>query len=109
MSKLKLLVKLQEKWKTWQVVYLLHAKSVCDLPRDHKQVDNQAKRKLEASFTCYKSDILALAMQMCKDSSDDEPVFIRSVEAVPEPMCTLATNQQLLDMDFFVLEMCQVF
>jgi len=48
-------------------------------------------------------------MQMCKGSSDDDTVFIRPVEAVPEPMCRLATNQQLLNMDFFVLEMCRVF
>lgn len=40
-------------------------------------------------------------MQMCKDSAESESVFVCSVKAAPEPMCVLATNQQLVDMEQF--------
>ena len=39
-------------------------------------------------------------MQMCKVSSGGETAFVRS-ECAPEPMCILATDQQLVDMERF--------
>jgi hypothetical protein len=36
-------------------------------------------------------------MQKCKEDS----AYIRSVEAAPEPMCILATDQQLTDLERF--------
>ena len=38
---------------------------------------------------------------MCKESSGCETAFVRSVECAPEPMCILATDQQLADMERF--------
>jgi len=40
-------------------------------------------------------------MQMCKDSLGSGEVFVRAVEGAPEPMCVLATNQQLVDIERF--------
>ena len=40
-------------------------------------------------------------MQMCKDSLGPGEVFVRVVEGAPEPMCVLATNQQLVDIKRF--------
>ena len=49
----------------------------------------------------FQHDILAHVMQMCKDTKGTDAEFVRSVEAAPEPMCVLATNQQLVDMERF--------
>ena len=38
---------------------------------------------------------------MCKESYGTEEEFVRAVEAAPEPMCVLATIQQLSDMERF--------
>ena len=38
---------------------------------------------------------------MCKDNEGSEHKFIRSIEAAPEPMCVLSTDQQLLDLERF--------
>ena len=40
-------------------------------------------------------------MQMCKDTSFGIGGFVRDVEAAPEPMCVLATDQQLCDLEYF--------
>ena len=47
-----------------------------------------------------RTDVLAQVMQMCKESMDSG-MFVRSVEAAPEPMCILASNQQLTVIDRF--------
>jgi hypothetical protein len=44
--------------------------------------------------------VLAQVMQMCKDSSGCD-AYVRSVEAAPEPMCIVSTDQQLFDMERF--------
>ena len=46
-------------------------------------------------------DVLANVMQMCKDSLGSNEIFVQSVECAPEPMCVLATNQQLVDIERF--------
>lgn len=38
---------------------------------------------------------------MCKDNNGGNQKFIRSIEAAPEPMCVLCTDQQLLDLERF--------
>ena len=48
-----------------------------------------------------RTDVLAQVMQMCKDSANSG-MFVRSVEAAPEPMCILASDQQLTDIERFV-------
>ena len=37
---------------------------------------------------------------MCKETSDSQ-AYVRSVEAAPEPMCILATDQQVADLERF--------
>ena len=38
---------------------------------------------------------------MCKDTIKTPDTFIRAIDVATEPMCVLATNQQLLDMERF--------
>ena len=54
-----------------------------------------------ASLSDYKQDTLAQVMQMCKDTSSSTAAFVRSVEAAPEPVCVVATDQQLCDLEHF--------
>ena len=86
---------------------VMNAKSGCDLPRDRRQIYNakmaSKSRADEVSKSDYRKDTLAQVMQMCKDSSSSTDAFIRSVEAAPEPMCVLATDQQLCDLERFCL------
>ena len=85
---------------------VVKAQSASDLPRDQKQVHN-FKYAAQQSFTStssnssLKNDVLAHVMQMCKDTIGADTEFIRAVEAAPEPMCVLATNQQLVDIERF--------
>ena len=82
------------------------AQSGCDLPRNRKQVYNlkYAKKTSScASSPCANvqlTDILAQVMQMCKDSANSG-MFVRSMEAASEPMCILASDQQLIDIEQF--------
>ena len=46
------------------------------------------------------TDTLAHIMNLCKHEKGSR-AFIRSVEAAPEPMCLLATDQQLVDLERF--------
>ena len=81
---------------------VMGAAAGCDLPRDRKQVQNLKYSESHSDLLCKPStDILAHVMQICKDSAESDSVFVRSVEAAPEPMCVLATNQQLKDMERF--------
>ena len=48
-----------------------------------------------------KYDTLAEILQTCKATISTLEAFIRSVEAAPEPMCVLATDYQLSDMERF--------
>jgi hypothetical protein len=59
------------------------------------------KENLLLPLTTASKDTLACIMQTCKDTSSSPDAFIRSVEAAPEPMCVLATNQQLFDLERF--------
>lgn len=85
----------------------MEAKSSCDLPRNRRQVYNLKKaykeKKESAVMTTgiSRSDTLAHIMNTCKQTSSNASAFIRSVEAAPEPMCLLATNQQLTDIERF--------
>ena len=76
------------------------AKLACDLPCDQKQVKN-TKYCSSTGHSSMQADVLAYIMQMCKDSLCSEDVFVRSVEAAPESMCVLATEQQLVDKEQF--------
>ena len=86
----------------------MNARSGCDLPRDRKQVyninsaaKNHGQGSLSAALkTLPRTDVLAQVMQMCKETSGSQ-AYIRSVEAAPEPMCILATDQQVADLERF--------
>ena len=81
---------------------VMGAAAGCDLPRDRKQAQNLKYSESHSDLLSKPSaDILAHVMQTCKDSSESDSVFVRSVEAAPEPMCILGTNQQLMDMERF--------
>lgn len=83
------------------------ASSSCDLPRDRRQLYNlKHSTKLKESkhnsgCSLPLKDVLAEVTQMCKDNEGSEHKFIRSIEAAPEPMCVLSTDQQLLDLERF--------
>jgi len=79
------------------------AKSACDLPRNYKQVKNlkYSAKKPSKLTSLPRVDVLAQVMQMCKDSLGSGEVFVRAVEGAPEPMCVLATNQQLVGIERF--------
>lgn len=78
-----------------------------DLPRDRRQIYNTkqtASIKKEKSLlpsSVSRNDTLACIMQKCKDTIATSEAFIRSVEAAPEPMCVLCTDQQLYNMERF--------
>ena len=84
------------------------AQSGCDLPRNRKQVYNlnyagksrQTPSGSSSSSNIPHTDVLAQVMQMCKESSDSRK-FVRSVEAAPELMCILTSDQQLTDIERF--------
>ena len=84
---------------------VMSAKSGCDLPRNRRQVYNAKQtNKIGGETLCSsipRQDTLAEVMQVCKDTSCSTDAFIRSVEAAPEPMCVLATSQQLSDIERF--------
>ena len=85
---------------------VMHAQSCCDLPRDRRQVynfKNAEKVKQESCVMAHgisQTDTLAHIMNTCKQENGIN-AFIRSVEAAPEPMCVLATDQQLTDLERF--------
>lgn len=84
---------------------IMSAKSSCDLPRNRRQIYNakQTSKKDDESqsksVNC--SDTLAHVMQLCKETSSSKEAIVHSVVAAPEPMCVLATNQQLTDLERF--------
>ena len=70
---------------------VMGASSAYDLPRNRQQIHNlkySAKNhsNLQTSSGSQRTDVLAHVMQMCKDSGNSDSVFVRSVEAAPEPM-----------------------
>jgi len=87
-----------------QVGGVINARAGCDMPRNRQQVYNaskSAKRAQNPSCHAVNGDTLAEVLQMCKETAATPDVFIRTVEAGPEPMCVLATQYQLTDMERF--------
>ena len=86
------------------------AQSGCDLPQNRKQVYNLNYAKKNPHLgsgsslggNIQRTDVLAQVMQMCKESTDSS-MFVRSVEAAPESMCILASDQQLTDIERFCM------
>jgi len=69
-------------------------------------VDNLKHTAKLVTASSFQHDILAHVLQMCKDTKGTDAEFVRSIEAAPEPMCVLATNQQ---QNVFVLGILHVF
>ena len=75
------------------------AQSGCDLPRNRKQVYNlnyakKSSHSGSSSSLCgnvQRTDVLAQVMQMCKESTGSG-MFVRSVEAAPEPSVRSTTS-----------------
>ena len=88
---------------------IIEASSGCELPRNRRQVYNlkqveSAKREKESipsGVSSQKLDSIASAMQMCKETFNTEVAFIRAIDVAVEPMCVLASNQQLRDLERF--------
>ena len=76
---------------------IMNASSSCDLPRDRKQVYN-FKQNVEVHDI---SDALSEVMLACKQSETSGDKFIQSIEAAPEPMVVVCTDQQLADLERF--------
>ena len=66
-----------------------------------KHSANVKKEKSLLPSSVPRTDTLACIMQMCKDTFSTTEAFIRSVEATPEPMSVLSTDQQLYNMEQF--------
>ena len=79
---------------------MMGAKSLGELPRNRDQVSN-IRRSISSNLPICSSkgvrDPLFMVMEQCKlcESGDK---FVRVVTASPEPMCVLATDQQLNDL-----------
>ena len=67
------------------------AGSTGKLPRSKAQLSDVRKRLFEPHHT----DELALMMEKCKCLKKDDVPFVRSVQAAPQPLCVLATDTQL--------------
>jgi len=75
---------------------VIEVKLSCDLPWD------EAKHQKSSIPTGMpRSDTLAHVMRECKESSSASETYIHSAQAATEPMCVLATNQQLSDLQSF--------
>ena len=66
------------------------------LPRSRKQVSD-IRKKL---FATQSTDDLAVMMERCKYNEAGNPQFVRSVQAAPQPLCVLATDLQLKQLQF---------
>ena len=80
------------------------AKAGCDLPRNRQQIYNAKKFPVSnkgGNVPLPGRDTLAEVMRLCKETVTTDQAFIRCVEAAPEPLCVLATNQQIKDLERF--------
>jgi len=78
---------------------LMGASSVGELPRDRHQISNIRSKTTNTSICSAKGlkDPLYMVMEQSKLCECEEK-FVRVVNACPEPMCVLATDQQLNDL-----------
>ena len=79
---------------------ILGAKSLGELPRNRTQVANVRRKSDVANSLCSKKSVrdpLFMVMEQSK-LCEGKDKFVRIVMATPEPMCVLATDQQLHDL-----------
>ena len=78
---------------------MLNARSLGELPRNCEQVAHMRRGAVASSLCSNKSTHNPLFMVMEQSKlQDGGNSFVRTVTACPEPMCLLATNQQLDDL-----------
>ena len=70
------------------------------MPRNVQQACYlQKKQEIKNEpITLPNTDTLAAIMQQCKATSAGPHAYIRAVQAAPEPVCVLATDQQICDL-----------
>lgn len=79
---------------------ILGAKNLGELPRNRSQVANVRRKSDVPNSLCSKKSIrdpLFMVMEQSK-LCEGKDRFVRIVTATPEPMCILATDQQLHDL-----------
>ena len=77
---------------------VINAQAGCDLPCNRQQAYNARKA---VTKDVPGKDTLAEMMRICKEAANSKEVYVRAVEAAPEPTCILASEQQLVDLDRF--------
>ena len=76
---------------------IIECRSSSCLPWNRHQVSNaQYSNSLKPNH-----DLLYAVMEMCMKSKCEGEKFVQCVQAAPEPMCVLALQQQLLDIECF--------
>ena len=76
---------------------IIECRSSSCLPQNRHQVSNaQYSNSLKPNH-----DLLYAVMEMCMKSKSEGEKFVQCVQAAPEPMCVLALEQQLLDLQRF--------
>ena len=77
-----------------------NVRSGSELPRNVQQARYLQKKQefKNEPITLPNTDTLAAIMQQCKATSTGPHAYIRAVQAAPEPVCVLATDQQICDL-----------
>ena len=77
-----------------------NVRSGSELPRNVQQARYLQKKQevKNEPITLPNTDTLAAIMQQCKATSAGPHAYIRAVQAAPEPVCVLATDQQICDL-----------
>ena len=77
-------------------------KSRGSIPRSRQEISDM-KRGLSGKVEKKNVDEMFKLIELCKDSVSNDP-FLRQVTLAPEPMCVMASDQQLNDMKRFLTE-----
>ena len=77
-----------------------NVRSGSELPRNVQQAHYlKKKQEVQSKPTASRNaDTLAAIMHQCKETSTGPHAYIRAVQAAPEPVCVLATDQQINDL-----------
>ena len=77
-----------------------NVRSGSELPRTVQQARYLQKKQMIQGkpTTTQNADTLAAIMQQCKETSAGPHAYIRVVQAAPETVCVLATDQQISDL-----------
>ena len=84
----------------------ISTESVSQLTRSRQQVKDSRRYISGVGRTAIavNKDLLLDVMMMEESAQSPSDKFVRAVTAFPEPMCVLATEQQLVDMERFCVD-----